>query len=214
MSLDRVWFIAKMLVSFACVAFATLFLLMPLIRPVPFHPFDLGAFGFFVILAVIPWVFVEKPPARAVGLLMLLPTAGLLMNAADLFLGIDRPLENCYHPGLPIKTQRFCAALLDIGPATSSLLLGSFCLVLGILGIWFCYHQVVKNSFSSSLPALSPVQHRGLKVASDPVMSAIEEAEFHMAYGLKKEAQQVIERALEKYPRDPRLLSKHHEVAP
>jgi Tfp pilus assembly protein FimV len=103
--------------------------------------------------------------------------------------------------------------MLDLTFANPEVLIAFLHLAVGLIGIWVCYNLLVKNSGGSWSPRLSPEQHRGFTGASDPVMLAIEEAEFYMAYGLKKEARQVIERALEKYPRDQRLLSKHHEVA-
>lgn len=79
--------------------------------------------------------------------------------------------------------------------------------LVSIVGVWVYVHKTSKPPDFSRLEQLGPVNPQ------DPVMSAIHEAEFHLAYGLKDEARAVIKRALAKYPGDARLLSKLQEFA-
>jgi len=79
--------------------------------------------------------------------------------------------------------------------------------LVAIVGVWIYVQRTSKPPDLSRLEKLGPVDPQ------DPVMSAIQEAEFHFAYGLKDQARVLIERAIEKYPGDARLLSKRQEFA-
>jgi hypothetical protein len=90
---------------------------------------------------------------------------------------------------------------------SEGVLVGAVLSLVFIVGVFIYVQRTSKPPDFSRLEKLGPVN------PEDPVMSAIHEAEFHLAYGLKDEARAVIEREIKRHPGDARLLNKRQELA-
>lgn len=145
---DQLFRAVKMGLSAVLVVVAVL-MLVPIRNRAGFpDPIALGVFSFFMILAAVPWVFVPRnPPARALGLIMLIPTGALLWLAAQVLTGVATP--DYSRPGLSYLARRWSWLFRGIDALGGAPLVAIFLAVCGCVSGWLCYRLIRRNALGS-----------------------------------------------------------------